>query len=219
MSEIQLEYRIAKTHIGNGLIETPGIVVQAPNPYWSYARHLPEDWDLSKRDKRTGATSELLQNLNSISEGSEMDLNPLKNDQRASGIVFGNNPMQNMYDIIEAYARKFPEHEFFGKWGGYQPEKPGKRFVFYVEDKEDAEFMVQRLYAVTSELMITITANHQYGITQIQDFVDINERLRSPVKNKARFKQLLQRLEGFPHFFHEFFLTDDFIESQAPSRK
>jgi hypothetical protein len=33
-------------------------------------------------------------------------------------LFFGNNPMQNMYDIIEAYARKFPEHEFFGKWGG-----------------------------------------------------------------------------------------------------
>jgi hypothetical protein len=59
--------------------------------------------------------------------------------------------------------------------------------------------MVQRLYAVTSELMITITANHQYGITQIQDFVDINERLRSPVKNKARFKQLLQHLFCAPH--------------------
>ncbi|MBI4439546.1 hypothetical protein HY638_01080 [Candidatus Woesearchaeota archaeon] len=215
---MKLEYRIAKTHVGKGLIETPDVVVQVANPHWSYARHLPADWDLSKIDRRTHVTSDLLTNLENAPEGPEMDLSPLRNDQRASGIVYGSNPIQNMYNLIGEYAQRFPEHEFFGKWGGYQPYKEGKRFVFYVEDENDANLMVQRLNEVSKTMRIPISANHQYGLTQYQDFVEINERLRSTVRNKEGFKQLLGELEGFPHFFHEFFLTNDFSDPQAPSK-
>lgn len=219
MSDMKLEYRIAKTHVGRGLIETPDVVVQVANPYWSYARHLPTDWELSKIDRRTHVTSDLLTNLENTPEGLEMDLSPLRNDQRASGIVYGKNPIQNMYTLIREYAQRFPEHEFFGKWGGYQPHKKGKRFVFYVEDENDANLMIQRLNEVARRMKIPISANHQYGLTQYQDFVNINERLRSPVRDRERFKQLLEELEGFLHFFHEFFLTDDYLESQAHSKK
>jgi len=219
MPDIKLEYRIAKTHVGKGLIETPDVVVQMANHYWSYARHLPANWDLSKIDKRTQVTTQLLGNLERTANGNEMDLGPLRNDQRASGIVYGENPSQNMYNLISAYSDKFPDHEFFGKWGGYQPHKVGKRFVFYVEDENDANLMVQRLNEVAKTMRIPISANHQYGLTQYQDFVDINERLRSTIRNKERFKQLLKELEGFPHFFHEFFLTNNFVEPQAPSKK
>jgi hypothetical protein len=58
MSNMQLEYRIAETHVGKGLIENPG-VIQTANSYWSYARHLPRDWDLSKIDKRTSVAERL----------------------------------------------------------------------------------------------------------------------------------------------------------------
>jgi hypothetical protein len=146
-----------------------------------------------------------------------MDLSPLEDDQRASGIVFGSDPIQHMYNLIAEYARRNPDHEFFGKWGGYQPEKPGKRFVFYVENKEDAKRMINGLYIVAADTGVPIQVEHQYGITQYQDFVDINQSLRSRVKNRQEFDRLLEELEGFPHFFHEFFLTDKFTKSCVKS--
>lgn len=220
MAIIKLEYRIAKTHVGKGLIETPDVVVQVANPYWSYARHLPTDWDLSKIDRRTKVTSNLLANLENTVEGQEMDLSPLRNDQRVSGFVDGNNPMQSMYDLIGEYAQRFPDHEFFGKWGKYQPPpRKEKRFVFYVEDENDANLMIQQLNEVAKMMNIPISANHQYGRTRYQTFVNINERLRSPVRDRVGFKRFLGESEGFPHFFHEFFLTDDYLESQAHSKK
>ena len=61
---MKLEYRIAEAHVGKGLIEAPNIVIQVANPYWSYARHLPADWDFSKYERRASVASRLLGSLN-----------------------------------------------------------------------------------------------------------------------------------------------------------
>lgn len=207
MAKIELEYRIAETHIGEGLIGAQGVAVHAINPCWSYARHLLGDWDLSNILKRTIAANQLLANLEKTADGTEMDLSPLRNDQRASGFVYGQNPLQNMYDLIREYANRFPECEFFGKWGGYEPHNSGKRFVFYIEDADEAKVIAGGLREIASQMGIPISAGHQYGIVQYQEFVDINDSLRSPVRNREGFKQLLEGLDGYPHFFHELFLA------------
>ena len=205
MPEIKLEYRIAESHVGEGMIESPDIVIHTHDPYGSYARHLPDDWDLSKIDKRTQVVSRLSQNLENTVEGQEMDLNPLKDDQRVSGFIYGTNPMQSMFDLISEYAKRYPEQPFFGKWGGNQPQKTGKRFVFYVEDEKDAYITLQRIKEVATDMNIPLDVRHQYGLTTYQDFVTIDERFRSKVKDSERFKQVLKELKGFPHFFHELF--------------
>ena len=213
MNGIPLEYRISDAHVGRGKIEAPDLVIHTHNPYWSYASHLPPDWDIPKINRRTRVASDLLTNLENTPDGQEMDLSPLRNDQRASGIVYGQNPLQNMYNLIREYAQRFPEHEFFGKWG--QPRIDGKRFVFYAEDENDANLTVQRLNEIARKMGIPISASHQYGLKRYQDFVDINQRLRSTVRDKERFKQLLKELEGLPHFFHELFLNDRFLKGQT----
>lgn len=204
MPEIKLEYRIAKSHIGKGMIESPDITIPTHDPYGSYARHLPDDWDLSKIDKRTQVVSRLSQNLENTVEGQEMDLNPLKDDQRVSGFIYGTNPMQSMFDLISEYAKRYPEQPFFGKWGGNQPQKTG-RFVFYVEDEKDAYITLQKIKEIATDMNIPLDVRHQYGLTTYQDFVTIDERFRSKIKDRERFKQVLKELKGFPHFFHELF--------------
>ncbi len=213
MSNINLEYRIAKTHVGSGLIETPGVVVHGDNPYYSYARHLPDDWDLSEADERTNVTKQLLEKLMHTPEGREMDLSPLKNDQRVWGVAYGQNSLQNVFDLVAGYAEKYPDRKFFGKWGGTRRGNRDKKFIFYVGDEEDACLMIEGLLEVASESEILTFAEHQYGLKSYGAFVDIGERLRSPVRDKAEFEKLLRELEGYPHFPHDLFLTDDSVES------
>ncbi|MFH1133389.1 MAG: hypothetical protein V1735_02785 [Nanoarchaeota archaeon] len=218
MTDIRLEYRIAKTHLGKGLIESPNVVVHVHDPYWSYARHLPAEWDFLKSERRTSVAPRLLDNLERMGKTQEMDVGPLRDDQRVSGIVYGNNPLQNMFELIRRYAQRFPDHEFYGKWGGGHHELEGKGFALYVEDEQDARRVLQRLSVLAHEMKIPIAASHQYGILGYQDFVTIDERLRSDVRDVEGFKELLESLSDYPHFFHELFFTDEFIDTSC-SRK
>lgn len=219
MSDIKLEYRIAKTHIGKGLIETPDVAVHVHNPYWSYARHLPDNWDFSKNERRKSVASRLLDNLEHLGQCQEMDLSPLRDDQRVSGIIYGNNPLQNMFNLVQVYAQRFPDHEFHVKWGGVHYEMKGKGFAMYVDGEQDARLTLQRLTALATEMKIPIGAFHRYGILGYQDFITIDKKLRSKVRNVEGFRDLLESIRDYPHFFHELFLTNDFLESQAPRKK
>jgi hypothetical protein len=219
MPDIQLEYRIAKSHIGKGLIETPDLVVHTHNQYWSYARHLPTYWDFSNNERRKSVASKLLDNLESLNPDQEMDLSPLRDDQRVSGIVYGNNPLQNMFNLIQLYSQRYPDQEFHSKWGGGRFETEGKGFAVYVDDDQHAQLTLQRLTTLAQEMEIPIEAFHRYGIVGYQDFVTIDKNLRSRVKDIDGFRGCLESIRDYPHFFHELFLTDNYIESQAPSNK
>lgn len=203
-----MEFRIAETHIGKGLIETPNVKVQEVNPYWSYFRHLSYNWDFKKVLERTDVARQLLANLETTAGDEEMDLSPLLKDQRASGFIYGSNPIQNMYDLVVAYAENNPEHEFYGKWGGYMPELPGKRFIFYAENTNDANRIISGVRDTADVLNIRIEINHQYGLTDYQKYAKIDNNLKSEINDKDGFKALLTRLTGFPHFFHQFFFSD-----------
>ncbi len=202
---IQLAFRIARSHVGKGAIETPLVDTQPHNPYWSYARHLPSDWDRSKADKRTGVATCLL--LEMLLHGkAEIDLRALRDDQRLSGFVMGHNPLQQMHTIIIELAKQFPEYPFFAKWGGYRPELPGKRFVFYVDDEFDAKLLRERLRHCAQRIGAQLEdVTHAYGITEYQKFVKIDSQFKSRVENPDDFIAFLRDLHGFPHFFHEFF--------------
>ncbi|MCX6769184.1 MAG: hypothetical protein NT051_00695 [Candidatus Micrarchaeota archaeon] len=201
MAEIRLNYRVAETHTGKGRVNTPGAITQPFNEYWSYFRHLPSDWDNSKIARRANVAGRLLENLKLAGKG-EMDLGPLKDDQRASGTVYGASPLQLMYDVVSKLARENPNYPFFGKWGGYQPEKEGKRFVFYVENEQDAFFIIEKVNGISRHMGEKIEISHQYGLTDYAAFVNIDKNLRSKVTNPQKFEFLLERLLDFPHFFH-----------------
>ena len=206
MPEIKLEYRIAEAHTEKGLIEAPGLVTHDHNDYWSYARHLPDDWDFSKRQKRKNVASRLLHSIEADSENQELDLFPLKDDQRASGIIYGENPLQNMFDITERYAQIFPEHEFYVKWGGGRYEMPGKGFAFYTEDEADTLILMSRVNVIAAKNDIPIEIYHRYGILEYQDHVNIDARFKSTVKDRQGLVNLLNSIKRYPHFFHELFV-------------
>jgi hypothetical protein len=207
MGVIRLEYRVAATHVGKGRIETLGVSTQPHNPYWSYFRHLPPNWDKKNISKRTNVAGRLLENLKLAGE---MDLSPLKDDQRASGFVYGANPLQIMYDVTLKLAQDYPFYPFFGKWGGYQPEKEGKRFVFYVENEQDAISVIEKVKTIAQTMGQKLKIEHQFGLTNYADFVKIDSTLRSNVNNPREFAAYLNKLMGFPHFFHEFFAMPEF---------
>lgn len=210
--EIPLEYRISHAHVGRGRIEAPDLVIHTHNPYWSYARHLPTDWDFSKARRRKSVASRLLDNLDRLEEDKEMDLSPLRDDQRVSGVVYGTNPLQSMFDLIRIHAHEFPEREFYAVWGGGRYEMPGKGFAIYVDNEKDANESMQALIAVAKAMQIPIEAFHRYGPVIFLDYVTIDGRLRSQVKDAKGFRKVLEDIREIPHFFHELFLTDRFLK-------
>ncbi|MEW6722201.1 MAG: hypothetical protein AB1324_02990 [Candidatus Micrarchaeota archaeon] len=203
---IQLEYRIAKTHVGPGKIDTPA-KIQTRNKYWSYARHLPPDWDVSKAEKRTAVASRLFTELVVFgSKESPLDISALKDDQRVSGTVYGGNPLKSMMNVIAELSKAHPEYPFFAKWGGYEPLQEGKRFVFYVEDEADAALMMGRVREAAGRAGAQVTVSHEFGITHYKSHLDIDANFRSVVRGREEFADLLGGLVGFPHFFHELFV-------------
>jgi hypothetical protein len=208
MPEIKLEYRLAIDHVGRGKITTPNVPVQKVVPVWSYAKHLPSDWDQTKSYKRIEVVWQLAANLEKNHPNYPMDLSPLKNDQRVAGSVAGRNPLQNMYNIIEEIAQTYPDYEFFGKWGGYKINKLSKRFVFYVEDENDAELMLERVQTIAENQNVPLIAEHQYGLRRYQKFVNIDSQLKSKVRHRDEFKKLLEDLTFVEHFAHGLFLDE-----------
>jgi len=205
MRNINLAFRISEDHVGRGKIETPGVKTQCFCRPWSYARHLPEDWDRVKIARRTAVAERLWENLVHTPRGGEMDLRPLFDDQRATGIVHGANPLQQMFNLISRIAERNPDYAFFGKWGGFEPWREGKRFVFYAENAGDAEYMLDRLRGAAFVMGIEIDTQRQYGLTSYQRHVKIDERLMSRVTKPEEFEALLMEVTGHPHFFHELF--------------
>ena len=206
VNAIKLEYRVAETHTGKGRISVPNVNTQPLNEYLSYFRHLPPEWDKNKIAQRANVARRLLENLK-LAGREEIDLSPLKDDQRASGTVYGSNPLQLMYVVVSNLAQENPNYPFFGKWGGYQPEKEGKRFVFYVENEQDAYFIIEKVNGISRRMGERIEIAHQYGLTNYADFVKIDKNLKSKVTNPRGFESFLESLLGFPHFFHDFFST------------
>lgn len=235
MQELNLQYRLAQEHIGRGLInssvlELDNVSAHTENPFWSYARCFPVDWNSAKIEnmtyKRVEAIDKLLDNLDDLtkpdkaspvkikdngkldkikeSDKLEIDLSPLKDDQRVSGFVYTENPMQNMFNIIQEYAERYRE-PFYGKWGGDKPDRVGKRFMFYVENENEAYQMVARINKIAGDLEIPLFARQQYGVKDFKDFVLVNCRLKSKVKNKDKFRKFLQELQGYEDFPHELF--------------
>ncbi|MBS3122660.1 hypothetical protein J4434_07305 [Candidatus Woesearchaeota archaeon] len=214
MQELNLQYRLAQDHIGRGLISSSVLQLDyvsthTENPFWSYVRCFPVEWNAAKiedmADKRTEVIDRLLDNLDRLKNGEEIELSPLKDDQRVSGYVYSENPLQNMFNIIQEYAKRYRE-PFYGKWGGYQPEKVGKRFMFYVENEQEAYTMVERINNVAGDLCIPLFARQQYGVKDYGDFVEVNCRLKSKVKNKNKFMKFLEEMEGYNDFLHELFV-------------
>ena len=212
MTKIPLEYRISYAHVGRDKIEAPDLVVHTHDPYWSYARHLPRDWDFSKARRRKAVPARLLEGLDQLRDDQKLDLSALRGDQRVSGEIFGENPLQHMFDLIMAHVHEFPEREFYAKWGGGHFELPGKGFAIYVNDEKDAQESLKALVAVALAMRIPIKAFHRYGLVDYQNYVTIDEKLRSTVSDIAGFRELLQQINTLPHFFHELFLTDRFLK-------
>jgi len=139
---------------------------------------------------------ELLRNLDAIGEGGEMDLSPLRNDQRVSGKIYGDNPLQSMFDLVRAYAYRYEEQSFRIKWGGGRVEMEGKGFVMYVED---VPLSLQRLRSLAADRGVPIEANHKFGIRDYGRFVQVDERLRSEVNDPEGFREFLKGLEWYSH--------------------
>jgi hypothetical protein len=207
MEQIQLEYRISYAH--TKMIVQGDSPVHKHNQYWSCARHLPPDWDLRKIEKRRSVVTRLLDNLRETKRGRKMDVSPLLDDQRASGVIYGRNPLQSMFDLVGRIAERYPSEQFHIKWGGGQYGRPGKGFAFYVDDADDAQHMIALSQEVAEELGVAIDAYHRHGIEQYEKFVTVDAHLRSKVNERRAFEALLLRLEDYPHFFHELFLTDE----------
>lgn len=206
MRNINLAFRISEDHVGKGKIETPGVKTQHFCRPWSYARHLPEDWDRAKIARRTAVAERLWVNLvRAARGGTEMDLNPLLDDQRAAGTIGGANPLQAMYELVSRLAEQHPDYPFFGMWGGYKPWRATRRFVLFVEDAQDAALMIERLKEIASTTGVPLDVQHQYGLKHCRKHVTIDERLRSAVTKPEEFESLLLEVADHPHFFHELF--------------
>ena len=201
---IRLEYRIAAAHAGRGKIHAAELQLHKHNPFWSYARHLPNDWDVRKIEARTSAAERLLRNLDSAA-GNAIDITPLKDDQRASGVVYGRNPLQVMYDIIQELAKRYPEYPFFGKWGGNKPGEKGRGFAFYVEDESDAALIIIRLTSIAKEMRTPLEIAHEFGPSCIRKFVTVKEGFEGLVSDTEGLRNELAKLVSYPHFFHELF--------------
>lgn len=201
---MSIEFRIAEAHKGKEKITTH-LLTHKHNPYWSYARQLSNDFDSKNIQKRTDVAVKILTNLNNTASGKYIDLSPLKDDQRAAGIIYGENPLQNAVDLIFTYHAHYPEQQIICKWGGGKPEIPGKGMVFYVEDKTEAEYIIDTINPIAEQLNIPLELVHQYGIFAYQQFVTLNDQLTSKVRNKKRFESELICLEDYPHYHHEVF--------------
>jgi len=199
-----LEYRVSEAHFGPGKIQARDIIIHRNNPYWSYARHIPcVDWQPNQA--RLTVYNRLLDNLKRA-RGGVIDLSPLVDDQRVSGTVFGDNPLQAMYDLIEQVADVFPEFTFYGKWGGGQLDRLGKGFAFYINDKEAARHTIEVLSLVAEDIGILIAPEHRYGIKFLEEFVEIDDSLQSRLKTgKAKFRDFLKELKNYPHFNQQIF--------------
>ena len=60
----------------------------------------------------------LLENIIRTKANEKVDLSPLMDDQRASGFVYGENPLNNMLEIILKLSVDYADFQFYGKWGG-----------------------------------------------------------------------------------------------------
>ena len=206
MSDFSLEFRLSKEHPIRGLIGMKNVEFQSYNRNWSYARHLPNNWDLDKIERRKSVPIRLLDNLNRLDSNQEIDLSPLKDDQRISGEFCGKqNALQDMFELIQVYAKEYPKLEFYGKWGGGQRNRKGVGFAIYVDNEEKAKKTKQIFVKLAKNMNMKIDAHHRFGIVEYQEHVTIDERLKSKIRNIESFKYFLESLIGFPHFYHELF--------------
>jgi hypothetical protein len=232
-----LEFRIAKKHAEKNKFDAPISHIHSLNPVWSYARHLPDDWDQNKIQRRTDVASRLRDNLletldipaemktylkRLVSDGpgvegllhisaindepeKKMDLSPLKDDIRASGFVYGPKPLFAAFEMIKRLAIEHPQYPFFGKWGGYDDTLEGKRIVFYCDGLDDALILSERLNSISKRDGVKLAIAPNYGITTYTRFVDIDKAFESKVRNAVEFLDVLQGLQGYPHFIHDLF--------------
>jgi len=135
----------------------------------------------------------------------KMDLSPLKDDIRASGFVYGPKPLLAAFEMIKRLAIEHPQYPFFGKWGGYDDTLEGKRIVFYCDGLDDALLLSERLNSISKRDGVKLAIAPNYGITTYTRFVDIDQGFESKVRNALEFLDVLQRLQGYPHFIHELF--------------
>lgn len=169
---------------------------------WSHARRVPNDWNTNLILKRTGVVQRILNNMDLSNPEKEIDLTPLKDDLRVTGFVYGTNPLASLYDLtihLDSIG-----HNFRVKWGGYKPELNGKRFVFYADNPEHAEETNNLLHQVSQTFHLE-EIQLQYGIQTYQEYITIDESMRSKVKKFPEFYKRLKKLKKHPHFFEEIF--------------
>ncbi|MBL7056197.1 hypothetical protein ISS07_04750 [Candidatus Woesearchaeota archaeon] len=202
MKDISLQYRISEAHFSDIGADLP---THNANDVWSYARHLPADWDTSKVQKRALVPERLLDNLRATPSDGEVDLTPLKDDQRAAGHIFGDNPLRNMYEILTEYANSSPKSEWFAKWGGGKVWMKGEGFAIYLENGQEATKTIEDISSIADSRGVSIKINHRFGITRYRDYVEVDESFRSAIKDRMVFRGLLEGMIGYEHFSYKLF--------------
>ena len=188
-----LEFRILKSHLDSGMINSVGLpmYIGGKNDWASFVNHV----DYIKTDKRRNAAISLLKNVES---SCEVDLTPLKDDQRVAG--YANGDIQDIFEMVCEYGQRFPDHIFNAKWG-FKPNFKGRytdnknpRFVFYVENEKESDIVIARLNKITSLIGLELDLSHNYGLEEYKKHLDIDDNFKSEVREKEELVELISKI-------------------------
>lgn len=156
-------------------------------------------WNLDKKNRKRKCgpcVSTLIEKVElSLKNKEKADISIIKNCYKVIFTTANEYPINYLINgMFEGYRQKYGHLEVRGKLGGYGKDS-SRHIIFYESSKVNALKKMEQLLDIVYERKLKGVISDQKACGFISDHVNIDETLKSEVKNPEEFLQKLKRLE------------------------